>query len=519
MLGRIAVALLLASASITGVAPNPASHGDSGEFVTVHFAEPTNTSGWTLRDGETAARLPNETLSGTVALSTTPEAARNRTDLTVVPLSGSLSLSNGGERIELHDGTRTRSTFTYPDAPEAERWNGSEWTPLGATNFPIIHTTNVSTAGFLLPDAPGPPLALLRSADSRLYLAGYTLTADRVTTALVRAAERGVDVRVLVDGAPVGGMPAAEAAQLNALVAAGVEVRVLDGDRARYSFHHAKYAVADDRAVVLSENWKPSGTGGHANRGWGVTLRDARVADQLARVFQADSEWADGKNWTAVRQTQTLVESETATESFPTRFPPVEAVADSVRILLAPDNAKRGVREFVASANESLYVEQVRIDPESEFLNWTVDAARRGTTVRVLLSGAWYVREENRNVTQRLNRIGNREGLDIRAKLVAPRSRFEKIHVKGAVVDGQRALVGSLNWNTHAATENREVAVIVQDDRIARYYERAFRADWRGGAWRLQVGVGVVVAATALVAGLVARRIEFEGEQSGVEPE
>jgi len=72
-------------------------------------------------------------------------------------------------------------------------------------------------------------------------------------------------------------------------------------------------------------------------------------------------------------------------------------------------------------------------------------------------------------------------------------------------------LVGSLNWNQHAVTENREVNVVVRDERVARRYERAFRADWRGGAWRLPVGVGAVVAAATLVAGCFARRISFEG--------
>lgn len=513
VLVRLTVTLLVASATITAVAPNPTSHGDTGELVTIHFEEPTNTTGWTLEDGETTATLPNRTLSGTVAVSPEPDQARNRTDIPVVPLDGALSLSNGGERVLVRDGNRTVSNFTYPNAPAAEQWNGSEWTPLGATDFPMFAAENVSVTGFVLPDSPGPPADVLQSADRRLYLAGYTFTSERATAALVAAANRGVDVRILIDGGPVGGMAAAEAARLNELVAAGVDVRVLDGERARYSFHHAKYAVADDRAVVLSENWKPSGTGGHANRGWGVTFRDARIADQLSTVFRADSEWADGKRWQTVRQNQTLVSSSAATETFPTRFPAVDVEAESVHILLAPDNARRGVREFVESANESLYVEQVRVDPDSEFLNWTVDAARRGTKVRVLLSGAWYVRQENHNVTRRLNEIAGRENLDLEASVVEPRSRFTKIHVKGAVVDGERALVGSLNWNTHAATENREVAVIVEDERLARHYERAFRADWRGGAWRLWVGLGVVVVAAALFAGVCARRLDFEGAQ------
>ncbi|MGB9963506.1 phospholipase D-like domain-containing protein [Halobacterium hubeiense] len=512
MLARLALAALLASATITAVAPNPASDGDAGEFVAVSFDEPTNTTGWTVADDDTAAALPNRTLSGTVALSTQPAAARERTDLPVVGLRGSLSLANGGETVELRARNRTVDALSYASAPTAERWDGSEWTPLGASSFAPFAASNVSVSAFALPDAAGPPIDVLESAEDRLYLAGYTFTSARATRALAAAADRGVDVRVLVEGGVAGGAPSPEGARLDVLAAAGVDVRVLDGERARYSFHHAKYAVADDRAVVLSENWKPSGTGGHGNRGWGVTVADAGVADHLAGVFRADTDWADAKPWKTVRENFTVVDGDPATESYPTRFPALDERADGVRVLVAPDNARSGVRELVASADESLVVEQASLDRHSPFTNWTVDAARRGVKVRVLLSGKWYARESNRNTTERLNRIAAEEGLDLDAKLAAPRSRYEKVHVKGAVVDGERALVGSLNWNEHAATENREVVVVVADAAVADYFGRAFRADWRGGAWRLPVALVAVVAVAAAAAAGCVGRVEFGGD-------
>jgi len=510
VLVRLAVAALLASATIAGVAPNPASDGDAGEFVVVEFAEPTNTTGWAVADEDSSAALPNRTLSGTVALSTHPAAARNRTTHPVVGLSGDLSLANAGERVELRARNRTVDAVTYEDAPTAERWDGDEWTPLGATDFAPMAARNVSVSAFALPDDAGPPLDVVESAESRLYLAGYTFTSARVASALARAANDGVDVRVLVEGGVAGGVPSPEGERLDALRAAGAAVRVLDGERARYSFHHAKYAVADDRAVVLSENWKPSGTGGHGNRGWGVVVDDDAVADHLAGVFRADTGWPDARPWQAVRENFTAVDGTPANDAYPTRFPPVETRAERVDVLLAPENARTGVRELVGSADESLLVEQPRLAPEGAFANWTVDAARRGVRVRVLLSGRWYNEAENRNTTKRLNRIAAEEDLDLEAKLVDPRSRFEKVHVKGAVVDGEQAVVGSLNWNDHAATENREVIVVVEDSTVGDYYRRAFRADWRGGAWRLQLGLSAVLGAAALAGVTAASRIDFE---------
>ncbi|TQR22553.1 hypothetical protein C9J85_07385 [Haloferax sp. wsp5] len=105
-------------------------------------------------------------------------------------------------------------------------------------------------------------------------MAGYTLSSARVADALIAAQRRGATVRVLLEGEPVGSRTAAEASTLDRLAEAGVSVRVMTGPRARYRYHHAKYAVADGQAVVLTENWKPAGSaviiregGGHGRRG------------------------------------------------------------------------------------------------------------------------------------------------------------------------------------------------------------------------------------------------------------
>jgi len=131
----------------------------------------------------------------------------------------------------------------------------------------------------------------LRDADRKILLGGYTPTSERVADALVRKHERGVTVRVLLEGDPVGGERSARPTSSTALVAAGVEVRLVGGEHARYDYHHAKYAVVDDRAVVLTENWKPAGTGGNSSRGWGVVTDQPRIVDGLEATFRADAGW------------------------------------------------------------------------------------------------------------------------------------------------------------------------------------------------------------------------------------
>jgi cardiolipin synthase len=496
---------------IAAIYPNPVADEDRGEFVVLSVPPGTDLDAFSLDDGEDTAAL-NGTASGRITLSTAPNATERLTGRQVRPLSGGFALSNAGETLRLRRGNRTVDTLSYTNAPAAEVLDAAGgWQPLGATNRPVVDAGSGRAQAFVLPDAPTLAVSRLRTADRRVLLAGYTLSSRAATEALVAAVDRDVTVRVLVDGSPVGGLSARMARRLDRLAAAGAEVRVLSGPRARYAFHHAKYAVVDDRVLVTTENWKPSGTGGHSSRGWGVVTDQPGVVSGLAETFRADAGWRDAVPWREARtDLSTTAGGAPANESYPRRFDPQSVRVEGARLLVAPDNAERAVVELVGNATESVRVEQVSIGGRRQpFLQATLDAARRGATVRVLLSGAWYVREDNRNLTRWLNERARQEGLDLEARVADPRGRFDKIHAKGVVVDGDHVVVGSLNWNNYSTRRNREVAVVLAGEEPARYFRRVFRADWRGGRWTLPAGVALACLVSALAAAWRARRIEF----------
>ena len=508
------------SVRLAGVYPNPVADGDAGEFVVLDVSGPTSLDGWVLADSDRQAPLPNRSVGGRLAFSSAPNVTRNVTDTPVVPLPDGPQLANGGERLVLRHGGHTVDTISYTDAPEGElataTGDGLAWEPVGATDYSVTTGGSGHVRAFVLPDSPGIPVETLQRAESRLLLAGYTLTSRRVADALVAARERGIDVAVLVDGNPVGGLTRRQASVLDRLTAANVSVTVLTGEAARYRYHHAKYAIADGRALVTTENWKPAGTGGHGSRGWGVVVRDARVVEGLADTFTADSSGRDGVAWPRFREGQSFEHADAppANSSFPTRFPAERVRTERVELLAAPDNAERRVVSLVGNATESVRVQQVSVGGRSQpFLSATLQAARRGAEVKVLLSDAWYVREENRALVAWLNGVADSEDLPLSARVADPGGRYEKIHAKGVLVDGDSVLVGSLNWNNNSARQNREVALLLHGESVAGYYRAVFRADWLGGIWTVPVGLLVTVVLAAAVAVAVGRRITFESER------
>ena len=503
MFARILLLALLATTgnvTVDAVYPNPATPGDAGEFVVLDVPEEPALANTTLTDGEDTISLDGLPTGRRVAVAGTPMVARNLTDLPIYQVETPLALRNGGEAIQVRvDGTNV-STLRYPSAPEAKLYRDGVWAPLGRSDFAPVTAQNVSSTVFVLPDSAAPFRRAIGGATDRVLLAGYTFSDPEITDTLLAAHRRGVDVAVLLEGGPVGGITAAQVEQVDRLEQAGIPVSLMGTERARYDFHHAKYAVVDDHLVVASENWKPGGTGGHGSRGWAVTLRDERLATDLATVFQSDTGWVDSQSWADARPADPI-EAPPDNTTFPERFAPETFDADRATLFVAPDNAAAEMRALLDGAEESIWVEQVSIQRDGLLMDRTIAAARRGVNVRILVSGAWFVESENRAFVDSVRRRARAEDLPITVRMVEPRSRFEYVHTKGVVVDGRSVVVGSLNWNQHALTENREVAVRIDDPAAADYFERTFLADWRGAAWRIQWGVLAASLLAVLVGG------------------
>ena len=488
--------------------PNPTTAQNRGEYVTVDLDRPGD---WTLTDGEGTVRLPGRT--GEFAVTRHPTKTAMHTNAATVTAGGSFRLAVSGEELELRRDGSVVDRVSYKDAPESQRWHRERdphWQPNGFVPRKPATTESTPVEAFVLPDSPSVPVEAISGADRRLYLAAYTLTSERAVDELIAAHDRGAEVRVLVEGDPVGGMSTRQAARLDELTAAGIEVRAMTGQRARFRYHHAKYAVVDDRAIVLSENWKPSGTGGAENRGWGVTVDDAATADDLAAVFKHDVGWKDTVRWSEFRSTAETTEKGSSTGSYSQTHPPMTATADSVTVLAAPDNADEELASLINGTDDRLLIVQPSIgSADFPLLRAAMRAADRGVDVRILLGSQWYNEEENGALASRLReRTEGSDNLEIR--LAEGNGRFGKIHAKGMVAD-DTAVVGSLNWNDNSLRNNREIALAIEDAAVADYYAEVFDGDWSSDGTR-ELPVGVMVVAIGAAGGTVLalkRRLEF----------
>lgn len=272
-------------------------------------------------------------------------------------------------------------------------------------------------------DGVKPLLDLIASAKEEVLVKMYLWTPSRldVVEALGEAVARGVKVRVLLEREPAGGR--VDLTVFQALKERGVDVKLTTPFR--FVFVHEKSLVVDrKRAWVGTMNL--TGSSFTANREYALILDDPRQVAEVVKVFEAD--W-EGKR---LDLSQALL------------------VWAPSRILggVKEGSAREALLGLIQGAKKEILLEhQAMADPE--VVAALKDALARGVRVRLVgspqepgdtyfLAGA----EELRWA-----------GADLRF-LPDP-----YVHAKALVVDGEVALVGSLNLSANSINANRELAV------------------------------------------------------------
>lgn len=106
-------------------------------------------------------------------------------------------------------------------------------------------------------------LSTLDSAKKEVCVCIYLLSDRTACAELVHLAERGVSVRILFEGSPLGVNTNTELQMMKSISDAGGDVRIINGEsHTRYGYVHAKYAIVDGcTTIVTSENWTEGNIG------------------------------------------------------------------------------------------------------------------------------------------------------------------------------------------------------------------------------------------------------------------
>ncbi len=410
-----------------------------------------------------------------------------------------LRLANTGDELLLYDGSELIQRVAWPKdikprEGQVHYLENGVWDPrplmIGQSRFEPAAFFNVTVTTFVSPDCSSEMFtyAVDRASDE-ILLNVYEFSSPVMADSLIAARGRGVDVFVLVEGGPVGGISPEGKSAIWRMNSGGIPVLQMAAGKdvhLPYRYDHAKYLVIDQRAVLLtSENFKYSGfppAGFNSNRGWGVYLEDPALAKYFSTVYLTDS---TGPSVIPIKGSIGDPEKVPAGKHA-VEFTPAHFSGATVRPVLAPDTSSQ-IIDLIHSARTSIEIEQAYITNETPltlnpYLAAAVNASRRGVHVRVLLDSYWYNIEDekdNDEMAALISSIGSTERIPLEGRCAdLAVSNLEKIHNKGVIVDGERVLVSSINWNSNSPNFNREAGVIIEHTGVAQYFLTVFEDDW-----------------------------------------
>jgi phosphatidylserine/phosphatidylglycerophosphate/cardiolipin synthase-like enzyme len=140
-------------------------------------------------------------------------------------------------------------------------------------------------------------------------------------------------------------------------------------------------------------------------------------------------------------------------------------------LIVLPDDSARPIVEAIAAARESLRVKMfVFTDPA--LIAAVIGARKRGVKTQVMLNPARRSGEADNKSTRRKLETA---GVEVKDSNPA----FDLTHEKSMVIDGETAMVMSLNWETKNLTETRDYAIVTSKRGEVAEITACFDADWR----------------------------------------
>ena len=325
--------------------------------------------------------------------------------------------------------------------------NAADLLPDGTSFFPVL-------------------LDVIETAREHVHVEFYIWRADRagemVRDALVRAARRGVEVRVLVD--EIGSLWTGRRF-FGVLEAAGGKFswfRTFAPLSGRFHLNlrnHRKLVIADGEVALTGgmnvgrEYWGGGDRPPHSDLA--VRLRGAVVA-QLAEVFAEDWLFATGEALTAAV------------------FHPRPLHCGSVGVQVVPGGPDNDLNEIqlstlalVQRAQQRVWMMTPYFVPEPPLVAALQLAAMRGVDVRVMVpekGNHWYLTHVTRSYFEDLLPYG--------VKIFCYRPRL--LHAKMLTVDGGAVMVGSANLDIRSLRINFELNVLLDCTKTTEAAERLF---------------------------------------------
>jgi cardiolipin synthase len=285
-------------------------------------------------------------------------------------------------------------------------------------------------------DGLGPVAEFIASAQRSLLIKQFTFTDETLIAAVLDRKRAGVDVRVMLNAARSGGDRANDETY-ERFSAAGITVQWANPKF--YVTHEKSMVVDEETALVATFNMCLKYF--TATRDYGVIISDPAHVAQIVEVFNAD--W-NHDDWV------------------PTVYR---------GLLWSNSNSRFHMARFIDTATHRIDVQHPKF-VDAVITDHLAAAIERGVKVHVLCGGKHGISEWDVLDTFASLRTLRRFGAKVH------KQKNLRVHAKLLIVDGERALVGSMNIDRSAFDLRRELGITVEDPAVVGRLKAVFEEDW-----------------------------------------
>lgn len=268
-----------------------------------------------------------------------------------------------------------------------------------------------------------PIVDAIDGAKTSIKMTIFRMNDPIVREAMTYAVSRGVKVQALVAPASKGWTKKNKKLS-EELAKVGIEVKVPRERKEIKRYHYKIMTIDDQLSLILTFN--PTQKNLHYARDFGLLIKDAEIASELSRLFDADWSGASFK---------------------PSNLP----------LAISPYNSREKMLELLNSAERTIRILDAKVQ-DQQAIGVLLRKASAGCSIKIISEDTDYNEVVPNFHMRKLARY--------------------KLHAKCIVVDGARFFVGSQNLRKVSMDNRREVGLIVEDDAMARKIERVFDEDW-----------------------------------------
>jgi len=264
------------------------------------------------------------------------------------------------------------------------------------------------------------------NAKKRIYIEIYMFTNKKIISSIIKAKERQVDIKIIMEKNPYK-IPKINDKTYKKLIKKSIDV--VWSKPSNYSLNHTKMILIDDE-IILS-TWNLTYSTFKYNKDLFLFMKDKLLLEKLEKIFSYDYNW--------IKSSQYLN-----------------------NLVLSPDYSRKKLEKLInSSKNEiKMYFPYIK-DVELEKL--IIKKAKEKVNIEIIVWKDFFYKENNE--------INELEKSWIKISYL----KKYKLHAKSILVDNKYLFVWSINFSLYSLDKNREIWVIVKDNKIINKFLQIFK--------------------------------------------